>query len=69
MDIDKRHGGPYDRGGADSYYSRIPAPHYYVSGTYVSERIERDGMSPKDIEDYIFGYSEAAKSGIKKVWD
>tara|TARA_R100001163_G_C5064898_1_gene202652 strand:+ start:3277 stop:3486 length:210 start_codon:yes stop_codon:yes gene_type:complete len=69
MGIDKRHGGPYDRGGADFYYSRIPAPHYYVSGTYVSERIERDGMSPKDIEDYIFGYSEAAKSGVKKVWD
>ena len=68
MGIDKRHGGPYDRGGADFYYSRIPATHYYVSGTYVSERIEEENMSPKEIEDYLFGYDEAARFGDSKVW-
>lgn len=68
MGIDKRHGGPYDRGGADFYYSRIPTPHYYVSGTYVSERIEEENMSPKEIEDYLFGYDEAARFGDRKVW-
>ena len=28
---DKRHGGPYDRGGADSYYRRGCRPHYYTA--------------------------------------
>ena len=26
--VDKRHGGPYDRGSADSYYQRGEDPHY-----------------------------------------
>lgn len=34
-----RHGGPYDRGGADSYYGRRPNPHYYVGATYSSEEV------------------------------
>ena len=27
---DRRHGGPFDRGGADSYYGRGLDPHYYL---------------------------------------
>ena len=30
MEINRRHGGPYDRGSADSYYRRPPRPHYFV---------------------------------------
>jgi len=30
---DHRHGGPFDRGAADSYYDRGHNPHYYVAGT------------------------------------
>ena len=28
-----RHGGPYDRGGADAYYRRKFSPHYFESDT------------------------------------
>ena len=31
--IDRRHGGPYDRGSADSYYNRPRRPHYYKGDT------------------------------------
>ena len=37
---DTRHGGPFDRGSADSYYHRGITPHYYVEGTSTSPRIE-----------------------------
>jgi hypothetical protein len=30
---DQRHGGPFDRGSADSYYGRVREPHFYVEGT------------------------------------
>ena len=36
---DKRHGGPYDRGRADSYYRRGYQPHFYHGASYVGERI------------------------------
>ena len=36
MKYDKRHGGPFDRGGADSYYGRGRNPHYFVGATYSS---------------------------------
>ena len=34
--MNKRHGGPYDRGSADSYYQRGPRPHYFKGDTYNS---------------------------------
>ena len=30
---DQRHGGPFDRGAADSYYHRPFDPHYYEGAT------------------------------------
>ena len=42
---DERHGGPYDRGGADYYYRRPFAPHYYTGGTGTSERVNADAMT------------------------
>ena len=68
MDINKRHGGPYDRGGADFYFNRLPNPHYYVNDTYTSERIDANNMSPKEISDYHFGYDEAERFGDRKDW-
>lgn len=38
---DRRHGGPFDRGGADCYYRRAYQPHYYVEGSYTSERVDK----------------------------
>ncbi|WP_370003291.1 hypothetical protein [Winogradskyella sp.] len=37
---DEVHGGPYDRGGADSYYGRSFDPHYWPEGTNKGTRIE-----------------------------
>jgi len=37
--IDTRHGGPYDRGMADSYYRRGRTPHYYMADTGSSPRV------------------------------
>ena len=30
---DRGHGSPYDRGTADSWYGRTPAPHYFEADT------------------------------------
>jgi hypothetical protein len=43
--INKRHGGPYDRGSADGYYGRDPIPHYFVGETYTSAIVEQLHMS------------------------
>jgi len=58
MSYDKRNGSPYDRGSADSYYQRGYNPHYYVGGTYQSERVELEDMTPQQIVEYSKGYSD-----------
>ena len=66
--IDKRHGGPFDRGGADYYYGRGKNPHFYVGDTYSSERIEMVDMDLEEIDAYLAGYAEAEKFGDRKEW-
>ncbi len=51
-----RHGGPYDRGSADRYYSRKFAPHYFRGATHQSKRIEEEDMTPQQVVDYHYGY-------------
>ena len=63
-----RHGGPYDRGSADSYYRRGYEPHYYVEGTYSSPRIDEDKMTPEEIAEYRAGYDDNEKSLNFKDW-
>ena len=41
IEIDTRHGGPYDRGSADSYYRRGRSPHYYMGDTKASGRVNQ----------------------------
>jgi len=65
---DTRHGGPYDRGGADYYYWRGYEPHYYTGKTYQSDRVEKENMTPEEIEAYTAGYEYAAKFGDRKEW-
>jgi len=65
---DRRHGGPFDRGGADSYYGRRIDPHYFLGGTGTSQRIGREGMTADEIEAYYAGYDENEESGYKKEW-
>lgn len=63
-----RHGGPFDRGSADSYYNRGRRPHYFTGATYQSTQIEEVDMSEKEIADYNAGYEYNEAFGDKKDW-
>lgn len=65
---DQRHGGPYDRGQADSYYGREFDPHYYVGDTGNSPRIELLQMTAEEIVAYTAGYRDNEANGDKKEW-
>ncbi len=65
---DKRHGGPFDRGSADSYYHRGIRPHYYKGDTGTSEMIEPTPGS-SEYKDYIAGYEFNEQCGDKKDWN
>jgi hypothetical protein len=77
-DIDKRHGGPWDRGKADSYYSRSPNPHYYNvnrdANKYhdfsqkIYEKVEMSDMSDSEISEYYAGYEYNEMTGDRKDW-
>lgn len=60
-----RHGGAYDRGSADAYYSRPFSPHYFTGDTYSSTKIEEVDMSEEEIAAYTAGYNEQTD---KKDW-
>lgn len=66
MKYDTRHGGPYDRGGADSYYRRAFKPHYYTGDTYGSKRIET--LTEEELEAYKAGYEDNEEAGAFKDW-
>jgi hypothetical protein len=73
MDAEKttysqRHGSPYDRGSADSYYHRDYWPHYFTADTHRSRRIDMDQMTPYEIEAYTAGYYDNEADGNKKEW-
>lgn len=63
-----RHGGPFDRGSADSYYGRPPNPHYFVDGTATSPKVESSAMSAAEIDAYYAGYEYNEFHGDKKDW-
>lgn len=65
---DERHGGPFDRGAADSYYHRPREPHYYIGDTYKTELVEQGQMTPREIEAYYAGYEWNEMHGGKKDW-
>lgn len=65
---DTRHGGPYDRGSADSYYHRPRKPHYYVEGTRSSPIVTEELMTNDEIEAYNAGYDYNEETGDKKDW-
>jgi len=53
---DERHGGPWDRGSADSYYRRQFRPPYYVGKTSQIEEVTEESMNPDEIDAYRAGY-------------
>ena len=67
MSETKRHGGPYDRGSADSYYRRRREPHYYEGGTYTSKRIV--DLTAEEIAEYNLGYDNNEAFGDHKDYD
>ena len=64
----RRHGGPFDRGSADSYYGRPYNPHYYRGATYTSTLVPLSGMTPSQIDNYAAGYNWNEECGDKKEW-
>ena len=65
---DERHGGPYDRGSADSWYGREFNPHYFVGDTYNSPRIDLEQMTAQEIVAYTAGYRDNEDFGDKKEY-
>ena len=63
-----RHGGPFDRGAADSWYSREFNPHHYVGETGMSKRVEMAQMTAEEITAYTAGYNWNEEHGGKKEW-
>jgi hypothetical protein len=62
------HGGPFDRGAADSYYWRGRDPHYYPNGTATNPRIPKSEMTDEEIAAYYAGYDWNEEMGDKKDW-
>jgi len=69
MYYEQRHGGPYDRGQADSYYGREFDPHYFVGDSYNTPRIELVQMTAEEIVAYTAGYRDNESNGDKKDWN
>lgn len=65
----QKHGNPFDRGSADSWYSRPADPHYYPEGTYKGERVGREDMTKEQVEAYLAGYAYNEEHGGKKEYD
>ena len=63
------HGSPFDRGSADSWYSRPQDPHYWPEGTYRGKRVESADMSMAELRAYFAGYEYNEEFGGKKDWD
>lgn len=63
-----RHGGPYDRGSADSYYGRGYEPHYYTGATYSSQRVDVEQMTAEEIAAYKAAYDDNEASRNFKDW-
>jgi hypothetical protein len=68
VQYDTRHGGPYDRGRADSYYRRGSRPHYYVANSVTSAKVERANMTEAELEAYRAGYDANEELGDFKDW-
>lgn len=64
--FDTRHGSAFDRGAADSWYSRPVEPHYFTAGSYMSTKIEAVDMNESEIKDYLAGYDYNEQFGGKK---
>jgi hypothetical protein len=63
----EQHGSLYDRGSADSYYGRMPDPHWWPEGTGHGSPVSQ--LNPAEIAEYLAGYAWNEQYGHKKSWD
>lgn len=63
-----RHGGPWDRGSADSYYRRGSNPHFYAGATGSSTRIDQADMTEEQVMEYMAGYAYNEEQGNFKEY-
>ena len=61
------HGGPWDRGAADSWYRRPRSPHKYPDGTYNGDRVT--DLTIAEEAAYYAGYDWNEAEGGHKEWD
>ena len=66
--FDRSHGSPFDRGAADSWYSRPRDPHYWPQGTYNGRCREISEMSAEQVQAYLAGYDYNEQYGGKKSY-
>jgi len=63
---EQKHGNPFDRGAADSYYGRRQCPHKGGVGGDSGTRIE--SLTAEETRAYLAGYAYNEQSGDKKSW-
>ena len=68
-EYDSRHGGAFDRGSADSWYSRGINPHMFLGDSYQSVEIGVRDMTQEQVNAYLAGYAYNERYGDKKSWD
>jgi len=64
---DQSHGSPFDRGAADSWYSRPKDPHKGGVGSDSGPRVEK--LTAQEVEAYYAGYEYNEQYGGKKSYD
>ena len=69
VEYDSRHGGAFDRGSADSWYSRPRNPHMFLGGSYDSVEIGVRDMTQEQVDAYLAGYDYNERFGGKKDWN
>jgi hypothetical protein len=69
VEYSARHGGPFDRGSADSYYCRGTKPHYFPGDTYASDMITEESMTAEEVAAYYAGYDWNERYGNKKDYN
>ena len=62
------HGSPFDRGAADSHYSRAHAPQKGGVAGCSGPRIEAIDLTEQECWQYYAGYEYNEKFGTKKEW-
>ena len=64
---DTRHGSPFDRGSADSWYDRPKCPH--KGGVGGDSGVRTTDLTPEEVEAYHAGYDHNEIFGGKKSYD